>query len=169
MGDILESLRNAGFEPEVNKEDGFKPLTGKFVVRIDTAGRIKGLSKKTQEPYDFYSVNTQVVEVIDGDNAVNRFVKMTYNPDEEGTKKLLNDLFTSGITVEAKTEAELEEFLGTLKDKTMNLRCWVWTPDKDKAGNTIAEEDRKGFQQIKVVKEFKGKVKSDIASSNVPF
>ncbi len=169
MGDIIEMLKAAGFEPEVNKEDGFKPLTGKFVVRIDTAGRIKGVSKKSNEPYDFYSVNTQVVEVIEGDKAVNRFIKLTYNPDEEGTKKLLNDLFTSGIKVEATNESELEEFLGTLKDRTMNIRAWVWTPDKDKAGNTIAEEDRKGFQQLKVVKEFKGKVKSDVASSNVPF
>ena len=168
--DILQGLKNAGFNPTpVEDEGGFEPVTGKYVVRIDSLGRKQGESKRTGEPYDFRSLKIQVCEIIDGDKATNRFFDKVYNVDEEGTKALLNDLFTGSIELKATTDAELDEELPTLKDKTLNIRAWVWTPDKAKDGTPIAVEDRVPRQMIKIVKEFKGKSKKDSIKSEVPF
>lgn len=173
MEDIIKSLNAEGFKPEENEDTSeFKPITGKYVCRIDSAGRVTGTSKTTGNPYDFRSVNIQVAEIIEGDKATNRFLKLRYNCDTDGTKRLLNDLFTAGIEVKASSDIELDEFLKSLKDNTLNVRCWVWTPDKDRDGNPIAEENRVPYQQIKIVKEFKGGNKSSSnksKSDGVPF
>jgi hypothetical protein len=170
MEDILKSLVDAGFTPEVVEDTSdFSPITGKYVCRIDSAGRVSGKSERTGNEYDFYSVSIQVAEIIDGDKATNRFLKLNYNKDADGIKKLLNDLFTADIKLGVSSDKELEEALPLLKDKTMNIRAWVWTPTKDKAGNEIPEENRKAYQQLRVVKSFKGKAKSEAVKSSVPF
>ena len=167
--DILEQLRQAGFTPQENEDKGFEPVNGKYICRIDSAGRQTGNSKKTGEPYDFFAVNVQVAEIVDGDKATNRFLRLRYNPDADGIKKLLNDLFTAGIAIEAKTEEELAIELELLKDKTLNIRAWAWTPEKDRQGNVIPEENRVAFQQLRVVKAFTGKNKPETIEGNVPF
>lgn len=155
MDDILKGLMEAGFSPIENEDSsGFEPITGKFICRIDHAGRKEGTSKKNGQPYAFRVIKLQVASIIDGDKATNRFLDMTYNIDVEGTKRLLNDLFTAGINVKAGSDAELDGILEGLKDKTMNVRCWVWTPDTTKDGQPIPESERKGRQQIKIVKDF---------------
>jgi hypothetical protein len=169
MEDILKSLIDAGYKPEIAEDDSFEAITGKYVCRIDNAGRITGKSERTGNEYDFRSISIQVAEIIDGDKATNRFLKLTYNTDTEGTKRLLNDLFTSGIEITAKSDSELDEFLPTLKDKCLNIRAWVWTPEKDRDGNPIPEEQRKARQILKVVKSFKGKKSDSAKSENVPF
>ncbi len=166
--DILQGLRNAGFNPTPVEDDGgFEPVTGKYVCRIDSAGRKTGEGKKGH--YDFRTIKLQVAEIVEGDVATNRFFDKVYNIDEEGTKKLLNDAFTANIELKATTDDELDTELPTLVDKTMNVRCWVWTPTKDRDGNEIAVENRTPYQQCKVVKEFKGKKKADSIKSNIPF
>lgn len=170
MDDILKSLIDAGFTPEVQEDDmDFKPITGKYICRIDSAGRVSGKSEKTGDDYDFRSVSLQVAEIVDGDKATNRFLKLNYNCDADGVKKLLNDLFTAGIDMAVKFDVELDEALPMLTDKTMNIRAWVWTPEKDRSGNLIPEEKRQSRQQLKVVKDFKGKKKAETAKSEVPF
>lgn len=160
MGDILADLITQGYRPEENKEMGFEPVNGKYVCRIDSIGRVSGTSQRTGQPYDFYSCKAQVVEVVDGDKATNRFLQISYNNDGDGVKKMLNDLFTAGIEVGVKTQDELDAALAGLTDRTMNIRAWVWTPEKDREGNPIAEEDRIPRQQVRVVKTF-GKAKPD--------
>ena len=168
--DILKTLMEAGFQPEVVKDEtDFQPITGKYICRIDSAGRVTGKSERTGNEYDFYSVSLQVAEIVDGDKATNRFLKINYNKDADGVKKMLNDLFTAGISLGVSSDKELDEALPMIKDKTMNIRCWVWTPEKDKNGNPIPEENRKAYQQTRVVKEFKGKKKADTIKSNIPF
>jgi hypothetical protein len=170
MEDILKSLREEGYKPETVEDSGrFEPITGKYICRIDKAGRITGQSEKTGNEYDFRVINLQVAEIIDGDKATNRFLKMTYSTDAKGMKRLLNDLFTAGIEVTAQSDAELDAFLETLVDKTMNIRPWVWTPSEDRDGNPIPEEARKAYQQLRVIKEFKQSNKSASKSENVPF
>jgi hypothetical protein len=170
MEDILKSLVDAGFTPEVVEDTSdFSPITGKYICRIDSAGRVSGKSERTGNEYDFYSVSIQVAEIIDGDKATNRFLKLNYNRDAAGIEKLLNDLFTADIKLGVSSDKELEEALPLLKDKTMNIRAWVWTPTKDKAGNEIPEENRKAYQQLRVVKAFKDKTKPATATSKVPF
>ena len=169
MGDILKDLIDSGYKPELNKDDDFKPVTGKYVCRIDSAGRVQGESKRDGAPYDFYTLSTQVVEVIEGDKATNRFLKLRYNADAEGMKKLLNDLFTAGIALETSSQDAFDAALAGLKDNTLNIRAWVWTPDKDRSGNPIAEENRVPYQQIRITKEFKGKSKASKVSSDILF
>lgn len=169
MQDILKKLRESGFKPEVNEDKGFEPVNGKYVCRIDSAGRVQGKSPKTGDDYDFYSVNAQVIEIVDGDKATNRFLRLRYNNTEDGIKKLLNDLFTAGIEAGADSQDELDTALPQLTDKTMNIRAWVWRPDKDMQGNPIPEDERRNLQSLRVVKEFKGKTKPDTATTDVPF
>lgn len=170
MEDILQSLHQAGFTPEVIEDDtGFAPINGRYIARIDSAGRVGGTSPRTGKEYDFRTIKLQVVEVVDGDKATNRFLDIVYRIDEVGMKKLLNDLYTAGIELKATNDAELDEELPLLTDKTMNIRCWAWTPPNDKQGNLIPEEERKTYQQVKVVKEFKNKKKPDTVKSDIPF
>jgi len=163
--DILKDLRDAGFEPQVIEDTSFEPIKGKYVARIDDAGRVQGVSKTNNEPYDFRTISFQVVETVDGQKGDNRFLKRTYRADADGMKKLLTDLHTAGIECKCGSEAELDEMLPGLKDKTVNLSAYVskeWTtPD----GKTIPA----GKQVVRVVNSFKGKSKPSEAKSNVPF
>jgi len=170
MQDVMKSLKEEGFTPEETQENEFTAITGKYVCRIDAISRLQGQSKTTGDDYDFRAMSLQVVETIEGDKANNRFLKCNYSSDAKGVKKLLNDMFTAGIKVDVATDAELDEFLMTLKDKTLNVRCWVWSPEKDRDGNAIPKEARKTFQQTRIVKQFKEK-KSDSTTSkaDAPF
>lgn len=166
MDDIFKQLQESGFEPEIQEDDSdFKPVKGKYVCRIDSAGRMTGTSKKDGKPYDFRTIKIQVAEIIDGDKATNRFLQLNYTADIDGMKRLLNDLFTAGIDVKVESEIELDELLLTLKDKTMNVRAWVWKDRK----NRDTGEPMPNLQMVKVVKEFKGKKKPDNIKSDVPF
>ena len=170
MNDILKSLIDAGFTPEIVEDTSdFTPITGKYICRIDSAGRVTGKSERTGNDYDFRSLNLQVVEIIEGDKATNRFLKINYNNDAEGIKKLLNDLFTADVKLGVSSDTELDEALPLIKDKTVNVRCWVWAPDKTREGNPIPEDQRKSYQQVRIVKEFKGKKKADTIKSDAPF
>ena len=166
MSDIYGDLLANGYQPKEN-EDGFEPVNGKYVCRIDTLGRVGGVSERTGNAYDFYSGNIQVVEVIDGDKAMNRYFKLNYNNDEDGIKKLLDDLFTAGITLSAKSQEEMDVELPGLKDKIMNVRAWA-RPKMRKEGDEWVEVEPKEMKQhVRVVKGF-GKVKSG-TDTVVPF
>lgn len=170
MEDILKGLRDAGFKPEKVEDDiGFAPINGKYVARIESAGRVGGTNVKTGKDYDFRTIKLQVVEVIDGDKAVNRRLDLIYNPDEEGTKKLLTDLFTAGIELTAKTDEELDIELPMLTDKTMNVRAWARNKQVKQGDEWVDVEPPQLKQYVKVVREFKGKKNQDNIKSDVPF
>ncbi len=169
MTDILGGLRKAGYEPVVVEDTtSFAPVKGSYICRIDSAGRLIGNSKKSGEPYDFRVIKPQVVEVIEGDNALNRFLDLRpYTVDDVGTKKLLNDLHTAGIEVSAQTDEELDSFLSTLVDKTMNIKAWIAPKMKKEGDEWVKVEPREDVQRVKIVNKFKGKTdKSDV---KVPF
>ncbi len=167
--DILQGLRNAGFNPTpVEDEGGFEPVKGKYICRIDSAGRKKGTSDRTGNDYDFRTIKLQVAEIIEGDRATNRFFDRAYNIDEEGTKKLLNELFTSGITLNATNDVELDAELETLVDKTMNIRAWIGAKRVKQGDEWVEVEPKESVQMIKIVKNFGGK-KADTIKSSVPF
>lgn len=174
MTDVMKMLKDAGFQPEVVVDDGgFNPVKGEYLCRIDKAGRLKGIGKSSGQEYDFRTMSIQVAEVIAGDKATNRYFNLSYNLDEKGVKKLLNDLFTANIEVKATSDEELDTFLETLKDKTMFVRAWVAPKMKKvvKDGQDTWEkvEPREDVQKVKVVKDFKGKSKPEKVKSNVPF
>lgn len=171
MEDVLKKMRETGLVEKENEDDGgFKPVKGEYICRIDSAGRITGDSKKTGEPYDFRTLKMQVAEIVSGDKATNRFFDRAYNPDEQGTTKLMNDLFTAGIDTKAvNSDTELDEFLGTLKDKTMCVRAWVAPKRKKEGDEWVNVEPKEDVQMIKIVKEFKAKKNPGTAKSSVPF
>lgn len=165
---------NKNFKPEeVNDDSGFKPIKGAYICRIDRAEHKKGTAKTSGEPYDFYALKLQVTEVIEGDKGLNRFLDRVYRNDNDGIKKLLNDMFTSGIELDRSSEEALDASLSTLKDKTVKVRTWIWTPDKNRDGSPIPEEERTGRQQLKIIKEFKlgqaGKSNETAKDNEVPF
>jgi len=175
IDNVMQQLREAGYKPEIVEDDGgFDPVKGKYVCRIDSAGRKTGEAKKDKRLYDFRSIKIQVVEIIEGFKATNRFFDLVYNTDADGVKRMLNDLFSSGIDIKARNDEELDMELSTLKDKTMNIRAWV-APKMKKVGNTGTKDDwqkvepRIDVQKLKVVKDFAGNKKPATAKSNVPF
>lgn len=164
----------SNYKPEeVNDENEFKPIAGAYECRIDRLEHVTGKNKVTEEPFDFYSLSAQIEEVVEGDKGVGRYLKKTYQSNDEGIKKLLNDMFSSGIELDRSSKDAFDASLGSAKDKMIKIRAGVWTPEKDNKGNEIPEADRKARQTVKIVKAFKlgkkGKDNESPKSSEVPF
>ncbi len=139
---------------EVRDEGDFKPLKGSYITVVKRLTHNTGVSTTTNEPYDFYSLNIQVIETIDGDKGNNRYLSKRYQSTNEGIKKLMNDLFTAGIEFNKGSREDFDLSLGNAIDKEVRVRAWGWKPDKTRAGEPIAEEDRVALQTVKIVKEF---------------
>jgi len=151
---------------EVKDDNDFKPLKGSYIVRVAKLTHNIGTSQKNGEPYDFYSLNMQVTETIDGDKGDNRYLNKRYQNNNEALKKLMNDLFTAGIEFDTGSREAFDLSLVNAIDKQMRVRAWAWTPEKKMDGTPIAEEDRIAIQQIKIVKDFK---KGALKSTELPF
>ena len=155
------------YKPEEIKDEGdFKPLKGSYIVRVAKLTHNIGVSTRDNSPYDFYSLNMQITEVVNGDKGVNRYLNKRYQNTNEKLKALMNDLFTAGIPFETGDRQTFDLSLTNAIDKQMRVRAWAWTPDKKFDGTPIAEEDRVAIQQLKIVKDFK---KGKTPSSEVPF
>ena len=153
---------------ETKDEADFKPLKGSYICIVKKLTHNIGTSQSTQQPYDFYSLQLQVVEVIDGDKGVGRYLNKRYQNTNEKLKALMTDLFTAGITFEKGSREEFDLSLTNAIDKQMRVRAWGWTPEKKMSGEAIAEEDRVAIQQLKIVNDFSKKSKK-ATSDNVPF
>ena len=166
VDDFFQELKD--YKPEEVKDEGdFRPIKGSYIARVAKLTHNQGVSTKNNEPYDFYSLNMQITETIDGDKGNNRYLNKRYQNTNEKLKALMNDLFTAGIPFENGSREAFDLSLVNAIDKQVRLRAWVWTPDKDISGNFIAEDNRTPIQQMKIVKDFKNKGKTP--SSEVPF
>ncbi len=163
MTDVLKSLRDAGYQPEIIEDSSFEAFKGHYICVVDEASRITGTAKNTGNPYDFISVKMKVAEVVDGDNAVNRRIDRNYNWDEAGLKKLLNDLHTAAIECTATSDEEIVAFLPMLKDKVVKVSAWASKEWTTKEGKVIPG----GKQASRIVNKFKSK--SDKSTEAVPF
>ena len=167
MTDVMGDLRKQGYEPKENTNE-FAPIKGEYLCVVDSASRLTGTGKVSGNPYDFRTVKLKVVEVIKGDKAVNRSLDMAYNLDEKGVQRLLDDLFTSGIpTTELKSDKELDEFLGTLKDKTMVVSAWRSPKMRKEGEEWVKVEPEEMIQKLKVIVKPKGS--PGAVKSAVPF
>ena len=165
--DVMAGLRKDGYEAKENVNE-FRPIKGNYLCVIDSASRMTGIGKNSGNPYDFRTIKLKVVEVLKGDKAVNRSLDMAYNPDEKGIQKLLNDLFTSGIdTKELKSDAELDAFLDTLKDKTMVVNAYRQKKMKKEGDGWVAVEPTEMVQKVKVIPKPKDTAGS--VASSTPF
>lgn len=164
--DFFQELKD--YKPEEVKDEGdFKALKGNYIARVAKLTHNIGASVKDNSPYDFYSLNMQITETIDGDKGNNRYLNKRYQNNNESLKKLMNDLFTAGIPFETGSREAFDLSLSNAIDKQVRLRAWAWTPEKKMDGSPIAEEDRVAIQQLKIIKDFKNKNKTP--SSEVPF
>jgi hypothetical protein len=157
------------YKPEEVKDDNeFKVLKGSYLTRVSKLVHNIGVSTKDGSPYDFYSLNLQVVETIDGDKGENRYFNKRYNNNPEKLKALMNDLFTAGIEFDKTSREAFDLSLSGAVDKQIKVRAWGWTPEKKMDGTPIPEEDRTTIQQLKIIKDF-GKKSKTTTSDNVPF
>ena len=145
-----------GWEPKPGTDDSeFKPLKGAYVCRIDGLTRKVGVSERTGDDYDFYTLKLQVTDTIEGDRGTNRYLDKVYNSDDNGRRALANDLFTAGIEFDKTSEDAFDASLVTTKDKTMNVRAWS-RPKMVKIGDEWEKKEPEELKQyIKKVKEFK--------------
>jgi hypothetical protein len=165
-GDFFNDLQN--YKPEITKdEEGFAPIKGKYVCRIAKINHNIGVSTRDNSPYDFYNMDLQVTETIDGDKGDRRYFRKRYNNDIDGIKKLMNDLFTAGILFDQSSRESFDLSLPSMIDQQVKIRAWTWTPDKDMKGNLIPEENRVAKQQFIIVKNFQKDKKAE--GSSVPF
>lgn len=172
FGDIMESLKKEGYEPEIQEDSSFEPFNGKYVARISECGRKKGISQKNNSPYDFISLKLEIVEVVQGDKAVGRRLDKIYSMDNVGVKKFMNDLYTAKIdNCNSSTDEEFEQFLPTLVDKLVNVSAWA-RPKQTKGadGNWTESVPKEMKQWFKIVATLKLKSGIDTTKSNsVPF
>lgn len=164
LDDFLKTIK-----PEVN--DGFEVLEGVYQTVVN--GEETGYVTKTAKNGDVYSqfqIRVDITDVLDGSGQAGRRVWMRYREDEDGIKKLINDLFTAGILdkVDKSSVAGLKGSLGQIAGSTMYIRCWKWIPEKDMQGNAIPEERREARQQM-AVKSAKALKKLIEKAGNSPF
>lgn len=165
--DFLGELQ--GYQPETIKDEvDFKPIKGKYVCRIARFEHNIGISTVTNEPYDFYALNMQVVETVNGDRGERRYLTKRYQNNPEGFKKLLNDMFTAGLSYDISTREAFDLGLSGMIDKNLNVSAYPFTPDKKRDGTPLAPEDRETYQIVKIVKEFKLK-KGKKEKAEAPF
>ena len=155
------------FKPEVVKDDNeFKPLKGSYIAVVKKLTHNKGQSQTTGSNYDFYSLNVQIVETIDGEKGENRYIQKRYQNTNEKLKALMNDLFTAGIEFDNSSREAFDLSLTNAIDKQIKIRAWTWSPTKNMQGEELSEELRTVLQMSKIVKDFSGK---KAKASNLPF
>lgn len=140
-----------GFTPQVNEDGaGFPVIEGVCMTKVNYLRP----EKNKDGVVDRYRRELEVIEVLSGNGTVGRKLWTTfYQDNEDSVKKMVNDCFTSSVTLDLTSkeamEASFEEYIG----KKVYVRCWGWTPDKTKDGQPIAEQDREARQQFIVKTE----------------
>lgn len=150
--EMLKALNEAGFKPTENEEGaGFKPFTGNYVAVIHRIERKEG-TKKDGNPYDIITINSQVEETISGDQANGRYIDgLTFSlTNEFGLPSFINACFTAGVEVNKTNIPAMIESAQVLVGKTINVSAW----------------EKGGFQNAKIVKEFKKAKKTATEAAN---
>lgn len=158
MDDVLKA-----YTPVENVDDsGFEILKGTYKTAVS-----KLLLESNKEYGDRYQLELIVNEVVEGNGTPGRKFWKRYKADDEGLKKLLNDLFTAGIEVPKASVEEFNNSLNVALDKDVTVRAWGWTPEKDVKGEEIPVDERVTRQQFKIVNAKKAKTAKKDAK--VPF
>lgn len=142
------------YTPVENQDDsGFEMLKGTYLTAVTK------LILETHAEYgERYELELTVNEVLDGNGSPGRKLWRRYKADDEGLKKLMNDLFTAKIEVPRSSVDEFNNSLNRALDKDVTLRAWGWTPEKTVAGEPIPEDERTARQQFKIVNAAKVKI-----------
>ena len=164
---ITDKLRAAGFKPEVSTDGEREILVGQYKTKWAT------IRKEAEDSgREYLQSEWKVIEVIDGTFAGNskfpEFRRRYYLDDERDVKRLCNDAFTVGVSLDISSDEALVASTHQLIDKVTYIRGWKGTPDKDRAGNVIPEEERRSFQNFVIRAEKNAKPRKAKAGA-VPF
>lgn len=118
----------AGLKPELN--DGFDILTGVYRVVIKNEDKAEtGYTERTWDDGNVtkrFQVTCDVTDVLKGNGNPGRRLWMRYNAEEDGLKRLVNDLFTAGLLekVDRTSVESLKTTLPALVGSTLYVRAW---------------------------------------------
>ena len=144
-------------KPELNED--FEALKGTYraVIKNEEKAETGFLIGKFPNGEDSrrFQITVDVTDVLTGNGNPGRRLWLRYNEDENGVKKLINDLFTAGLLdkVDRTSVESLKASLSDLAGSVVIVKAWGWTPEKDRAGHPLAEADRKTIQQAQFVTE----------------
>lgn len=151
----------SGYKPEENRDsEGFDILKGTYLCAVTK------LALDKHEQYgDRYQLELTVNEVQDGNGNPGRKFWKRYKKDEDGMKKLLNDMFTAGIDLDKGSVDAFEGSFQNALDKDVLVRAWGWTPKKDRDNNDIPEDEQIEQQSFRIVNKKKAKTKKKTATT----
>ena len=153
------------FKAQDVDEGDYPVFKGTYKVAVNKLEVVDNKYKPGEKQYEF---GLTVTDVLAGDVAGGRFLKRWYSQDEEGLGKLMNDLFTAGLSFKQASVAEFDKSLAALIDKTAFVRTWGWTATKDHEGNPLPESEHKKRQSF-AFKNQKNVKKLAATAEKVPF
>jgi hypothetical protein len=169
---IFDKLESAGFgKVEIeDKEREIKPINGKYVCRLLEAGNRKGVSERTGNEYDFWSIKCVVTKNVSGDKGVNRradrlisFKDSEWSSAKESMGKYIgwlqailngNAELTSKLEKIAITVFEMSEAGADFEDIMEKARLPLDELSKEAVGTLF-------LAKISPAKDKEGKVKMD--------
>ena len=128
--------------------------------------------KNKEGVLDRYKMEITLSETVSGNEGTGRKLWRTYYKDnQESVQNMVNDLFTSGITLDTTSEAAFEGSFENAIGKPVVVRCYGWTKEKDKDGNVVPKEERETVQMFVIKSASDKDVKGGGAKkgSAVPF
>jgi len=150
----------AGLKPELN--DGFDVLTGIYAVVIKNEEKAEtGFMVRTWQDGNEsrrFQITVDVTDVLKGNGNPGRRLWMRYNEDEQGVKRMINDLFTAGLLdkIDRTSIESLKTTLPDLVGQAMYVRAWGW---KGQDGNERQSASVKSEKALKKLLEEKAEVK----------
>ncbi len=157
LNDVIKN-----YEPEENLDSqGFDILKGTYMTAIT-----KLVVESHEQFGDRYQLELTVNEVLDGNGSPGRKFWKRYRKDEDGLKRLMNDLFTAGLDFSRNSVEDFESAFGHFLDAPVLVRAWGWTPSKKMDGTPIPEDEQTEQQSMKIVNKKKAK---KTAKASTPF
>lgn len=141
-----------GLKPELN--DGFEPLIGIYqaVVKNEEKAETGFSVHKWADGNESrrFQITVDVTEVLQGNGSPGRRLWMRYNEDEDGVKRLVNDLFTAGLldSVDRTSIDSLKETLPSLAGKLLYVRAWTYTGKDGTPKQSSAVKSEKALKKL---------------------
>ena len=143
----------AGLKPETN--DGFDILTGVYqvVIKNEEKAETGFLVRTWQDGNESrrFQITGDVTDVLKGNGNPGRRLWMRYNEDEQGIKRLVNDLFTAGLLdkIDRTSVESLKTTLPALAGQTMYVRGWGWKREgDDQERQSVAVKSEKALKKL---------------------
>ena len=158
---LEDKLKAKGFKPEASDDGEWKPYIGTYKCSFKTLR----VERDEKNACDFIQLELDIVEHIAGDakrdSKFPAFKKRYYidfdNPTDdhvENFEKLSKVVFTgTGLELSSTNKQSFIASAGQVIGKTVYIRAYGWTPEKDMSGNEIPEDKRKTNQMWTAQKE----------------